>query len=72
MVKKDKMGWALARILIRGMHIQFSWVSQKERHNNEDLDVGRKILIKWISEKWDGVIWTGLVCFRIGTSKVLS
>jgi hypothetical protein len=25
------------------------------------------IIIGWILEKWNGVMWTGLVCLRIGT-----
>jgi hypothetical protein len=35
-------------------------------YNN--LDVGGRIIIKWILEKQDGVIWTGFICLRIGTS----
>jgi hypothetical protein len=29
----------------------FRWDSQKERDNQEDLDVSEKIILKWISEK---------------------
>jgi hypothetical protein len=34
----------------------------------EDLDVGVRILLKWISERQHGVAWTGLIWHRIGTS----
>jgi hypothetical protein len=30
-------------------------------------DVGGLIILGWILERWDGVMWTGLVWLRIGT-----
>jgi hypothetical protein len=30
-------------------------------------DVGWWIILGWILERWDRVIWTGLVFLRIGT-----
>jgi hypothetical protein len=36
----------------RGMHVEFSWESQKERDHWEILNVGGRIVLKWI-EKWD-------------------
>jgi hypothetical protein len=33
----------------------------------EDRSVGGEIILKWIFEKWDGRVWTGLICLRIGT-----
>jgi hypothetical protein len=33
----------------------------------EDKDVGGWIILGWILGRWDGVIWTGLVCLRIET-----
>jgi hypothetical protein len=27
-----------------------------------------RIILKWISERQDGVVWTGLIWLRIGTS----
>jgi hypothetical protein len=30
----------------------------------EDLDVGGTIILKRTSEKWDGVVWTGLIWLR--------
>jgi hypothetical protein len=37
------------------------WESQKERDHYEDLGVGGKMTIKWVLEKWDSVVWTGLI-----------
>jgi hypothetical protein len=34
----------------------------------EDLDVGGRIILRWILERKDGVVWTGLIWLRIGTS----
>jgi hypothetical protein len=31
----------------------------------EDQDIGGWIILKWILERQDGVVWTGLIWFRI-------
>jgi hypothetical protein len=44
----------------RGINIGFWWESQAERHQYEDLDVGERIILKWILEiGWDVVNWIG-------------
>jgi hypothetical protein len=48
------------------MHIGYWWESQKERDHWEDQDVGGWTILKWILEKWDGMV--GLIWLRIGTS----
>jgi hypothetical protein len=47
----------------RGMRIGFWWESQKETNYYEDLSVDGSIIlgIRWILERWDGMIWTGLI-----------
>jgi hypothetical protein len=42
----------------REMHIGYWWEIQKVRDLWEDLDVGRWIILKWILERYDGVVWT--------------
>jgi hypothetical protein len=39
----------------------------KGRHHLENLDFGRKIILKWILKKYDGEVWIVLVLLRIGT-----
>jgi hypothetical protein len=34
----------------------------------EDLDVGGRIILKWILQRDDGAVWTGLIWLRIGIS----
>jgi hypothetical protein len=34
----------------------------------EDLDVGGRIILKWILEREDGMVWTELISLRIGTT----
>jgi hypothetical protein len=29
--------------------------------------LGRPVILGWILERWDGVMWTGLAWLRIGT-----
>jgi hypothetical protein len=37
------------------------------KYHNEDQDVGGWIILGWILERLDGVMWTGFVWLRIGT-----
>jgi hypothetical protein len=34
----------------------------------EDQEVGGWIILRWFLERWDGVVWTGLVLCRMGTN----
>jgi hypothetical protein len=52
----------------RGMHIGYWWECQKERDHWEGQDVGEVTKLKWILERWDGMLWIGLIWLRIGTS----
>jgi hypothetical protein len=42
--------------------------SQKERDRREDLYVSGRIILKYILQKRDGVVWTGLIWMRMRTS----
>jgi hypothetical protein len=68
-IKSRRMRWAghVVRMGRRGMHIGFWWESRKERDIQEDLDIGGRIL-RWILERYNGVVWTVLIWLRIGTS----
>ena len=49
------------------MYIWFWWGNLKERNHLEDPGVDGRIVIRWIFRKWEGVVGTGLIWFRIGT-----
>jgi hypothetical protein len=70
MIKSKRMRWAghVARVIRRGMHIEYWWENQKERDHWEDQDVSGWSILKGILERWDGVGWIGLIWFRIGIS----
>jgi hypothetical protein len=54
--------------ILRGIHTEIWWESQKERDHSEDQDVDGWIISKWILERYDGMVLTRFICLRIGTS----
>jgi hypothetical protein len=68
-IKSRRMRWAghVARMGRRGTLIDYWWESQRERDHSEDPDVDGWIILGLILERWNGVMWTGLVWLRIGT-----
>jgi hypothetical protein len=50
------------------MHIGYWWESQKEGDHLEDQDVYGWIILKWILERYDGMVGIGSIWLRIGTS----
>jgi hypothetical protein len=70
LMKPRRMRWAghAARMGRRGMHIGYWWENQKERAHQENQDVGGWTILKYILERQDGMLWTGSIWFRIGTS----
>jgi hypothetical protein len=58
----------VARMGRRGMHIGYWWENQKERDHWKDQDVGGGTILKWILERYAGMVWIGLIWLRIGTS----
>jgi hypothetical protein len=52
----------------RGMHVKYRWVSQRERDYYEEKGVAGWIILTLISERWDQVVWTGLIWLRTETS----
>jgi hypothetical protein len=45
----------------------FWWENLRERDHWGDPDVDRRILLRWIFRKWEGVVETGWSWLRIGT-----
>ena len=39
----------------------------RERDHLQDLDIGGRIILKWIYKKWAGKAWNGFVWLTIGT-----
>jgi hypothetical protein len=73
MIKSRRMRWAghVARMREKRNAYRILVESQKDRDHHEYLDVGRRVLLKRIVEKYDGVVWTGLIWLMIGYSGVL-
>jgi hypothetical protein len=47
------------------MHVGYWWESQKGRNNYEDQILCGWIILRLILERYDGVVWAGLVWLRI-------
>jgi hypothetical protein len=43
----------------------------EKRHHREHKDIGGCTILKWILEKWDGIVWIRLIWLRIETSRRL-
>jgi hypothetical protein len=68
-IKSRKLRWAghVARMGRRATRIDYWWESQRESDHWEDQNVGERIILGWILERWDEVMWTGLIWLRIRT-----
>jgi hypothetical protein len=49
------------------VHAGFWWGNLRDSTHLEDPGVNGRIILKWISKKWDVWACTGLICLRIGT-----
>ena len=57
------------RVLFRGEVCTRFWLGNlKESNDFEDLDVGGRMILKWILKKLVRRVWTGLIWLRTGTS----
>jgi hypothetical protein len=68
-IKPRRMRWVgyLARMVGRGMHIVF-FVGKPEGRRPLGRKRCRWVLLRWILERKDRLIWTGLLWLSIGTS----
>jgi hypothetical protein len=68
-IKSRRMRWAghVAHMGAGQVHIEFWWENLRERGHLEDLGIDRRMILKWIFQRWDGRAWTGLVWLRTGT-----
>jgi hypothetical protein len=68
MIKSRRMRLAgnVAPMGRREMHIAY-W-SESQEKSLKDQDVGGWIILKWMLERYDGVVWTGLIWLGIGTN----
>jgi hypothetical protein len=69
-IKSSRMRWAghVARMGKKRNAYRILMGNQKERDHYEDLDVGERIILKWILDRQDGVVWTELIRLRTWTS----
>ena len=64
-IKETKAQW---RVWVRrGEYIGSWWGNQRERDQWGDLGVDGWTILRWISRRWDVVMWTGLSWPRIET-----
>jgi len=50
------------------MRTQFWSENLKGRGHSDDFGLDWEIILEWILGKWDWMMWTGCIWFRIGTS----
>jgi len=68
-IKSRRIRWAghVARMCEERGCIRSWWRNRGERDHWGDLDVDGRIILEWISRRWDVGIWTGLGWPRIET-----
>jgi hypothetical protein len=70
MIKSRRMRWAghAARMGERRNAYRILVGKPEGKSYYEDLDVGVRMILKWILKRYDEVVWTGLIWLRIETS----
>jgi hypothetical protein len=68
-IKSRRMRWAghVALVGERRGACRFWRGNLRERDHLEDPGIGRRIILKWIFKKQNGVVWTGSIWLMIGT-----
>jgi hypothetical protein len=72
-MKSRRMRWAghVARMGRRRTRTGYWWKRQREKDHQKDQDVGGWIILGWIFERWDEVMWNGRVWLSIGIGEEL-
>jgi hypothetical protein len=52
----------------REVHTEFWWRNVKERDCFGELGVDGRSVLKWVINKLEGRLWTGLIRLKLGTS----
>jgi hypothetical protein len=63
-VEEDEIGRACSLNAAKRNTYRILVGKQKEKDDYEDEDVGGRIILKYISERQDVVVWTGLIWLR--------
>jgi hypothetical protein len=50
------------------MHTEFWWENLKQRDHYEDLDIDRRVILKWSLRAKDRMVWTSYMWLRTQTS----
>jgi hypothetical protein len=68
MIKSRMMKWAghVARMGAKRNAYRVLVGKSEGKEPLEDLDVGGRSIPKWILERLDGMVWTGLIWLRLG------
>jgi hypothetical protein len=68
MMKSRRMRWAgtVTRMWKRRNACRALLGKTRVGDHSEDVDISGRIILKWMLEKWVGVVWTGLISLRIG------
>jgi hypothetical protein len=70
MIRSRRIGWAGHVYHMGEERTVYRILMEKPEGKRplEDLDIGGKIILKCTLQRYDGVVWTGLICHRKGIS----
>jgi hypothetical protein len=70
MIKSRRIGLArhVARMGKNELHIEYWWEKEMERDHWEYQSIGGSTKLKWVLERYDGILWIGLIWLMIYVS----
>jgi hypothetical protein len=66
-IREIKWAWRVA-LMRREIRVGLWWECQNEKDNYEDAEVGSKIILKWILQKYNVMVWAGFIWLWTGIS----